>query len=160
MITPDRSHNTPPRDPRISGSASNSELRPTSPNGITLSPDEKVLYAANGGTVAAFDVQPDGTLRNFRTFATLVGLTRNAQGVVEGGADSMCIDEAGRLYVATRLGVQVFNPQGQHLGTIPTPLPAQAPAFAGRDKKTLYVVGGGAVYSVAMVAQGVKGRAK
>jgi len=39
----------------------------TNPNGITLSPDEKVLYAANGGTVAAFDVQPDGTLRNFRT---------------------------------------------------------------------------------------------
>ena len=64
------------------------------------------------------------------------------------------------LYVATRVGVQVFNPQGQHLGTIPTPLPAQAPAFAGRDKKTLYVVGGGAVYSVAMVAQGVQGRAK
>ena len=129
-------------------------------NGITLSPDEKVLYAANGPTVVAFDVQPDGTLRNLRTFATLVGLTRNAQGAVQGGADSMCIDEAGRLYVATRLGVQVFSPQGQHMGTIPTPLPAQAPAFAGRDKRTLYVVGGGAVYSVAMVAQGVQGRAK
>jgi gluconolactonase len=129
-------------------------------NGITLSPDEKVLYAANGPTVAAFDVQPNGTLRNFRTFAALVGLTRNAQGAVQGGADSMCMDEAGRLYVATRPGVQVFSPQGQHLGTIPTPLPPQAPAFAGRDKKTLYVVGGGAVYSVAMVAQGIQGRAK
>ena len=119
------------------------------PNGITLSPDEKTLYAANGPTIAAFDVQPDGTLRNFRTFATLVG----------GNADSMCIDAAGRLYV-TAGGVQVFSPQGQHLGTIPTPLPPQAPAFAGRDKKTLYVVGGGAVYSVAMEAQGVQGRAK
>ena len=129
-------------------------------NGITLSPDERVLYAANGPTVAAFDVQPDGTLLNFRTFVTLVGLTRNAQGAVQGGADSMCIDNAGRLYVATRPGVQVFSPQGQHLGTIPTPLPPQAPAFAGRDKKTLYVVGGGAVYSVAMVAQGIQGRAK
>ncbi|MBI2187578.1 MAG: SMP-30/gluconolactonase/LRE family protein [Acidobacteria bacterium] len=130
------------------------------PNGITLSPDEKVLYAANGGTIAAFDVQPDGTLRNFRTFATLVGLTRNAQGQVQGGADSICIDAAGRVYAATGAGVQVFGPEGKHLGTIPTPLPPQAPAFAGPDKKTLYVVGRGAVYKVAMVAQGVLGRAK
>ena len=119
------------------------------PNGITLSPDEKILYAANGPTIAAFDVQPDGTLRNFRTFATLVG----------GNADSMCVDAAGRLYVAAG-GVQVFNPQGQHLGTIPTPLSPQAPAFAGADKKTLYVVGSGAVYKIAMIAQGVQGRAK
>ena len=119
------------------------------PNGITLSPDERVLYAANGPTISAFDVQPDGTLRNFRTFATLVG----------GNADSMCIDAAGRLYVAAG-GVQVFSPQGQHLGTIPTPLSPQAPAFAGPDKKTLYVVGGGAVYKIAMLAQGVQGRAK
>ncbi len=130
-----------------------------SPNGIQLSPDEKVLYAANGGTIAAFDVQPDGTLRNFRTFATLVR-PRNAQGAeVQVGGDSMCVDEAGRLYVAAG-GVQVFSPQGQHLGTIPTPHRAQAPAFAGPDKKTLYVVGAGAVYKVAMLARGVQGRAK
>ncbi len=94
-------------------------------------------------------MQPDGSLKNFRTFATLVG----------GNADSMCIDNAGRLYVAAG-GVQVFSPEGKHLGTIPTPLNPQAPAFAGRDKKTLYVVVGGAVYSVAMVAQGIQGRAK
>ncbi|MBI4888489.1 MAG: SMP-30/gluconolactonase/LRE family protein [Acidobacteria bacterium] len=129
------------------------------PNGITLSPDEKVLYAANGDTISAFDVQPDGTLRNFRTFATLAGTTRTAQGEVQGGADSMCVDEAGRVYVAAG-GVQVFSPQGQHLGTIPTPLRAQAPAFAGPDRKTLYVVGGGAVYKIAMLARGVQGRAK
>jgi gluconolactonase len=119
------------------------------PNGISLSPDGRVLYAANGPIVSAFDVQPDGSLRNFRTFATLMG----------GNADSMCVDAAGRLYVAAG-GVQVFSPQGQYLGTIKTPLNPQAPAFAGRDKKTLYVVGGGAVYSVAMVAQGIQGRAK
>jgi gluconolactonase len=101
-----------------------------------------VLYAANGAVVSAFDVQADGTLRNFRTFATLMG----------GNADSMCIDAAGRLYVAAG-GVQVFSPQRQHLGTTPTPLDSQAPAFAGPDKKTLYVVGRGAVYKIAMIAQ-------
>ena len=94
-------------------------------------------------------MQPDGSLRNFRTFATLMG----------GNADSMCIDADGRLYVAAG-GVQVFSPKGEYLGTIKTPLNPQAPAFAGPDKKTLYVVGGGAVYKIAMLAQGIKARAK
>jgi len=132
----------------------------TSPNGVMLSPDEKILYATNGPVIVAFDVQPDGTLRNFRTFATLVGLPRNEAGVVTGGADGVAIDSAGRFYAATGAGVQVFSPQGQHLGTIPTPMPPQAIAFAGPDKKTLYVVGRGAVWKIAMIAQGYLGRAK
>jgi gluconolactonase len=119
------------------------------PNGISLSPDGRILYAANGPTIVAFDVQPDGALRNFRTFATFSG----------GNADSMCIDAEGRLYVAID-GVQVFSPLGEYLGTIPTPLRAQSCAFAGPEKKTLYIVGGGAVYKVAMLAQGIQSRAK
>ena len=121
------------------------------PNGITLSPDGNVLYASDGPAIDALDVQPDGTLRNFRKFATLKG----------GNADSICVANAGRLYVGSGMaGVQVFSPKGEHLGTIPTPLGAQAVAFAGPDKKTLYIVGGGAVWRVAMIAEGVKGRAK
>jgi len=132
----------------------------TRPNGVMLSPDEKILYATNGPVIVAFDVQPDGALRNFRNWATLVGLPRNEAGIVTGGADGVAIDAAGRFYAATGAGVQVFSPQGQHLGTIPTPLPPQAIAFAGPDKKTLYVVGRGAVWKIAMIAQGYLGRAK
>jgi len=121
------------------------------PNGLILSPDGRTLYAADGPAIDAMDVQPDGTLKNFRKFAMLKG----------GGADSMCIDNAGRLYVASGMtGVQVISATGEHLGTIPTPLGAQGTAFAGRGKKTLYVVGGGAVYKIAMIAEGVKSRAK
>ena len=121
------------------------------PNGVALSPDDKVLYASDGPAIDALDVQPDGTLRNFRKFAMLKG----------GNADSMSVDNDGRLYVGTGMaGVQVFSAKGEHLGTIPTPLGAQATAFAGPGKKTLYIVGGGAVYKVAMLAEGVKGRAK
>ena len=130
------------------------------PNGIQLSPDEKTLYAVNGPVIVAFDVQPDGTLRNQRDWATLVGLPKNEAGVVTGGADSVAIDAAGRFYSSSPPGVQVFSPRGQHLGTIPTPMPPQAIAFAGPDKKTLYVVGRGAVWKVAMIAQGYLGRAK
>ncbi len=49
-----------------------------------------------------------------------------------------------------------------HLGTIPIGV-ANGPqniAFAGPDKKTLYVVGRGAAWKIAMQAQGFKGRAK
>lgn len=121
------------------------------PNGVALSPDERVFYASDGAAIDAFDVQADGTLRNFRKFAALKG----------GNADSMSVDNDGRLYVGTGMGgVQVFSAKGEHLGTIPTPLGAQATAFAGPDKKTLYIVGGGAVWRVAMIAQGIQGRAK
>jgi gluconolactonase len=133
------------------------------PNGIILSPDEKTLYVANtlGAFVVAFDVQPDGSVRNPRNFARLSGIRMTNQGV-RSGADGLAVDEAGRLYVTSTIGVQVFSPQGRHLGTIPIGNPdgPQNLAFAGPDKKTLYVVGDGAVWKVAMLAQGPKGRAK
>lgn len=133
------------------------------PNGIILSPDEKTLYVANtlGAFVVAFDVQPDGSVRNQRNFARLAGILMTNRGV-RSGADGLAVDEAGRLYVTSTIGVQVFNAQGGHLGTIPIGNPdgPQNLAFAGPDKKTLYVVGDGAVWKIAMLAQGPKGRAK
>jgi len=57
-------------------------------------------------------------------------------------------------------GVQVFSAQGQRLGTIPVSRPPQNIAFAGSDKKTLYIVGRGAAYRVQMLTEGFKGRAK
>jgi gluconolactonase len=56
--------------------------------------------------------------------------------------------------------VQVFSPQGQHLGTISLSRAPQNLAFAGPDKKTLYVVGRGVAFKVRMVAQGFRDRAK
>ena len=131
------------------------------PNGIQLSPDEKVLYVnnSNGCCVLAFDVQPDGTVRNRRDFLRVHGPT-GAEGVTRSGADGAAVDAAGRIYLATPIGIQVFTPQAQHLGTIPMPIRPQNLAFAGPDKKTLYVVGEGAAYKIDMLAQGHKERAK
>jgi gluconolactonase len=143
-------------------------------NGITLSPDEKTLYATNGGTIVAFDVQPDGSVRNQRDFAKLEA------GVVGGAGDGMTIDAAGRIYVTTGPGVQVLGPEGKYLGVIPTPRGVISVAFSGPGKKTLYVVGGGAlgpggkeiatapgvrnnaksIYEITMIAEGFKGRVK
>jgi gluconolactonase len=141
-------------------------------NGIMLSPDEKTLYVTNGGVILAFDIQLDGSSTNRRDFGKLEGA---------GGGDGMAIDAAGRLYVTAQAGgVQVFSPEGKHLGTIPTPRNAISVAFSGPDKKTLYVVGSGAlgpdgkefttpqgvrnnaktIYKIPMLAQGYRGRAK
>lgn len=133
------------------------------PNGIILSPDERVLYVANtlGDAVIAFDVAADGSVSNRRDFAKLEGVTKTETGV-RSGADGLAVDNSGRLYVATQAGVQVFTPQGRHLGTIPIGITGgpQNLAFAGPDKKTLYVVGRGSAWKVQMLAEGIRGRAK
>jgi len=140
-------------------------------NGIMLSPDERVLYVTNGGSILAFDVQSDGSVTNRRDFAKMEA---------GGNGDGMAIDADGRLYVTSQPGVQVFDRSGKYLGLIPTPRNAISVAFAGRDKKTLYIVGSGAlgadgkefitpegvrnnaktIYKLSMLAQGFKGRAK
>jgi gluconolactonase len=141
-------------------------------NGIMLSRDEKTLYVTNGGTILAFDILPDGSVANRRDFAKLEG---------PGGGDGMTIDAAGRLYATAQAGgVQVFSPDGRHLGTIPTLRNAISVAFSGPDKKTLYIVGSGAlgpdgkefvtppgvrnnaktIYKIPVLAQGYMGRAK
>jgi gluconolactonase len=140
-------------------------------NGIILSRDDRVLYVTNGNTVLAFDVQPEGTTGNRRDFAKLEA---------GGAGDGLAIDAAGRLYVTSAPGVQVFDEGGKYLGLIPTPRSVISVAFSGPDKKTLYVVGSGAlgpdgrefvtpegvrnnaktIYRIQMLAEGFKGRAK
>jgi gluconolactonase len=119
----------------------------TAPNGVQLSPDEKILYATNGTHIVAFDIQPDGSVTNPRKFA-------------DTGGDGMAIDNAGRLYTAVGDGIRVVSPQGQILGTIPTPVGMQSIGFAGRDKKTMFAVGRGAAYRIQMLAEGLRSRAK
>jgi gluconolactonase len=131
------------------------------PNGIQLSPDEKILYLANtsGEFVFAYDIAADGTISHRREFAQLAGFRKTETGTTS-GADGLAVDASGRLYVATIIGIQVFSATGEALGTIPLPKQPQNLAFAGPGKKTLYVVGRGAAYKIAVLTPGFAGRAK
>ena len=140
-------------------------------NGVTLSRDEKIVYVTNGNTIVAFDILPDGGVTNRRNFATLEA---------GGNGDGMAIDDVGRLYVTSASGVQVFSREGTYLGLIPTPRPAISVAFSGAGKRTLYIVGSGAlgpdgqefttpdgvrnnaktIYRLPMIAAGFSGRPK
>jgi gluconolactonase len=132
-------------------------------NGLALSPDEKTLYVTNGQSIAAFDVQKDGSLTNQREFVKLSA----------GGGDGSTIDAKGRLYVTSGAGVEVIDPSGKHLGVIPTPRGVITCAFGGKNKKTLFILARGGttskgeelanvaqVWTIPMEAQGFKGRAK
>jgi len=137
------------------------------PNGIQLSRDQKTLYVddSNGADIIAWDIQPDGLVRNRRVFASLTGRSPrdNGLGGIKTFADGMTIDNDGRLYVATGGGIEVVSEQGRHLGTIPVKCPpadCQNLAFSGPGKRTLYVAGAGSLYKVAMIARGFSGRAK
>lgn len=131
------------------------------PNGIQLSPDEKVLYVANtlGEYVLAYDVAADGSLGPRRNFARLAGWSKTDNGY-SSGADGLAVDEKGRLFVATNAGIEVFGPKGEALGSIALPKKPQNLAFAGAGKKSLYIVGRGAAYRIATDTAGYGGRAK
>ncbi len=131
------------------------------PNGIQLSPDDRVLYVANtlGEYVIAFDVSKDGSVSRRRNFAKLAGYRQTENGLAS-GADGLAVDSKGRLYVATNAGVEVFDAKGTALGVIELTKQPQNLAFAGKKKETLYVVGRGSVYSIPTLAQGPSARAK
>jgi gluconolactonase len=132
------------------------------PNGIMLSPDERTLYVndTNGEYIVSFDLAENGTTSNRRQFAKYASVTRTPAGTVNSGADGLAVDAEGRIYCAAIGGVQVFSPTGEHLGTIPVSLQPQNIAFAGTDKKTLFIVGRGAAFKVRVLTAGFGGRAK
>ncbi|MDR1888994.1 MAG: SMP-30/gluconolactonase/LRE family protein [Zoogloeaceae bacterium] len=132
------------------------------PNGIQLSPDESVLYIANtqGEHVLAYALGSDGKIGARRDFARLKGWSKGNNGAFSSGADGLAIDGEGRLYVASNAGIEIFNAQGKALGIISLPHKPQNLAFAGSDKKTLYIVGRGAAYRIRLDAAGFAGRAK
>jgi gluconolactonase len=134
-----------------------------SPHGIQLSPDEKTLYVGDsaGAYLVAFDVQPDGKLTNKRNLGKYHGVkATEAPDGAESHADGIAVDANGRIYVGVEPGVQIFSKTGEYLGMIPVSQRPQNLAFSGPDKKTLYLTGRSAVFSVQMLAQGYKGRPK
>jgi gluconolactonase len=131
------------------------------PNGLALSPDEKTLYAVDSEAefVWAFDVLPDHALANRRPFGRLRGVEHTDKGIIS-HVDGMTIDNDGRVYATSGAGVEVFAPSGENLGVIPTPINPQNLAFAGKDGRTLYMVGHGNLFKVRTLSSKVVGRAK
>lgn len=106
-----------------------------SPNGIVLSPDERVLFVAatRGNCVWRMPLLPDGSVSKAGQFFTSHGPS---------GPDGLAVDEQGRLFVANPgLGyVWVLNRFGEPDLVLKGPPGASLTnlAFGGPDRKTLY----------------------
>ena len=121
-----------------------SELK--SATGIALSPDERWLFVAQYGSRKGLNyrVLPDGKVDSAEPFYEFY-LPPDAD---DSGAAAVCMDQDGRAYVATRLGIQVFDRNGRVTAIIPLPgnVEATGISFGDSDFKTLYVLGGGKVF--------------
>lgn len=131
------------------------------PNGIALSPDDRTLYVndSRGDFLVGFDVQPDGALTNRRNVAAYQ-ISEDMRKTFAYQADGLCVDADGRIYVAMPLSVQVFGPTGTFLGRIPLTKKMQNLAFAGKDRRSLYMVSQGSIWKVRTLAHGPLDRAK
>ena len=126
------------------------------PNGLVLSNDEKTLILGDTyrEVLFAFDVQPDGMLRNRRPFGVLhnIGPERLlGQGT---GAGGMAIDRDDRVYIVTIAGLQIYDRTGRHLGIIDLPAQGESLTFSGPDSRTLYIAVRGAIYRLPTLTRG------
>lgn len=106
-----------------------------SPNGVALSPDERVLYlgVTRGNQVWRVPLLPDGSVAKVSAFFTSYGPS---------GPDGLAVDEAGRLIVANPgLGVAwVLNHRAEPELVLRSCAGASLTniAFGGPERKTLY----------------------
>jgi len=123
------------------------------PNGLAFSPDENVLYVANTRRsmhIAAYDVNPDGTVSNGRVFADMSSTEP------DGVPDGMKVDSLGRVYCTGPGGCWVFEPDGTHLGIIRLPeIPANC-AWGDPDYKTMLFTARTSVYSMRLKTPGAR----
>lgn len=126
------------------------------PNGLVLSPDQGTLYVVDmkDTKLWAFRIEADGSLGAKEAFGDL----RVPDGRPDCGADGMTIDSTGRVYVATQIGLQVFDPQGRLVGVIDKPEGAWLAnaAFAGPELDTLYVTAATKVFKRKINAKGIR----
>lgn len=140
------------------------------PNGVLVSADDKYLFVADNNNseltgvrkLWRFDLKKDGTV----DFASKKMLYDWGTGR---GPDGLKQDKDGRLYVAGGLnkpnalepakdkkgGIYVFTPEGKLLTFMPVPRDEVTNcAFGGTDLRTLYITGGGTLYSIRTTTPG------
>lgn len=122
----------------------------TQPNGIAFSPDGKHFYVDDSEkrNIRVYDVAADGTLTNGRIFGEEPG------GKHEGVPDGIKVDKNGNLFVTGPKGIWVWDPKGNHLGTIVMPEQPANLNWGGCDYRTLYITAATSVYRLEMTTQG------
>jgi gluconolactonase len=126
----------------------------TNVSAIAFSPDNLWLAAvertSHWGYI--YRVQSDGTLTDNQRFYWF----HVPDSADDSGASALAFDRDGRLYAATRMGVQVLDRNGRSRAILPLPENGEATSlcFGGKDFDTLFVTAGGKVYSRKLRSRG------
>jgi gluconolactonase len=117
------------------------------PNGLCFSTDEALLYVndTTRAHIRVFDVADDGTISNSRVLADGIG-----SGSLEIGdlVDGMKLDERGNIWVTGPGGVCVFDPEGEHIGTVEVPENVGNINWGGPDWKQLFIPATTSLYRI------------
>jgi gluconolactonase len=125
------------------------------PNGLAFSPDETLLYVAD--TSAAFN--PSGN-HHIMVFEVRDGKTLGAGSVFAkidpGLADGLRVDASGNVFTSSGDSVQIYAPDGTHLGKIFVPEKVGNITFGGRRKQTLFIAASTSLYAIDLNTQGLQ----
>jgi gluconolactonase len=123
------------------------------PNGLTFSPDEKILYVNDSNRhrklIKAYDVEGNGMLDlgSERLFCDMRGDSR------PGAPDGMKVDVEGNVYCTGPGGIWVISPAGEHIGTILHR--AVNMNWGGDDWSTLYFTGPTSLHRIKLNIPGI-----
>jgi gluconolactonase len=122
----------------------------TQPNGLAFSPDGKKFYVDDSEqrNIRVYDVASDGSLSNGRVFGEEPG------GKHDGVPDGIKVDKNGNLFVTGPKGIWVWDPQGNHLGTIVMPEQPANLTWGDKDYRTLYITATTSVYRLRVKTEG------
>ncbi len=109
------------------------------PNGVIMWPDEGTLVVTERESphLWTYRIEADGSLTNRERYYHPLQLRSDSK---TPGSDGMTVDRDYRLYVTTRIGLQMFDPTGRLGGTIAKPQNASLAnvCFGGPELSYLY----------------------
>ncbi|MFN7291220.1 MAG: SMP-30/gluconolactonase/LRE family protein [Pirellula sp.] len=124
-------------------------------NGLILSADQSLLLVADSNAIHtySYQIQPDGSLSHKQEY----GYLHIPHGASKSSADGMTMDDQGRLYVATAMGIQILDQLGRVNQILNKPQNAflSNVCFGGEDRDWMWVTCGDKVYRRKVAAKGV-----
>jgi len=138
FISPDRTTVLPAGEDFLNGATSwrVKSSPPIRSFGLGRAVPGKLFYITDESELRTWvaDVNPDGSLKNFRLFA-------------EQGGESVTVDSYGNVYIAAGQ-IHVYDPAGKPIDTVEVPERPVQLVFGGADHKTLFIAARTSLYSV------------
>ncbi|NUN67418.1 SMP-30/gluconolactonase/LRE family protein (plasmid) [Pseudanabaena biceps] len=125
------------------------------PNGLAFSPDEQILYVSDSSAfdlpngyhhIRAYDVVNECKALNGRVFTE----------ISPGEPDGLRVDIQGNIFVTSQDSVQVYAPDGTHLGKILVPETCANLTFGGQEGDRLFIAASTSLYAIHLNTRGTQ----